>query len=88
MATNESTDHALRNILGKVIDPKLLPAQLNDEIDLQKDLNIDSVMLVDIILNMEECYSIHVADEDLERLRKVGDLSRLIPESVSRKTAT
>jgi len=78
MAQDENTAEALRSILAKVIDPKLLPSQLNDNIELQKDLNVDSAMLVDIVLDLEERYSIHVADQDIDRLRTVGDLSRLI----------
>ena len=78
MAHDENTAEALRSILARVIDPKLLPSQLNDNIELQKDLNVDSAMLVDIVLDLEERYSIHVADQDIDRLRTVGDLSRLI----------
>jgi acyl carrier protein len=78
MAQGENTAEALRSILAKVIDPKLLPSKLNDNIELQKDLNVDSAMLVDIVLDLEERYSIHVADQDIDRLRTVGDLSRLI----------
>ena len=78
MAQDENTAEALRSILARVIDPKLLPSQLNDNIELQKDLNVDSAMLVDIVLDLEERYSIHVADQDIDRLRTVGDLSRLI----------
>ena len=78
MAQDENNAEALRSILARVIDPKLLPSQLNDNIELQKDLNVDSAMLVDIVLDLEERYSIHVADQDIDRLRTVGDLSRLI----------
>ena len=78
MAQDENTAEALRSILAKVIDPKLLPSRLNDNLELQKDLNVDSAMLVDIVLDLEERYSIHVADQDIDRLRTVGDLSRLI----------
>lgn len=77
MAIENKTD-TLRSILARVIDPKLLPSQLNDDIELQKDLNVDSAMLVDIVLDLEERYSIHVADQELDRIRTVGDLSRLI----------
>jgi acyl carrier protein len=78
MAQDENTAEALRSILARVIDPKLLPSRLNDNLELQKDLNVDSAMLVDIVLDLEERYSIHVADQDIDRLRTVGDLSRLI----------
>ena len=76
---NNERDRMLRSILETVVDPKLLPAQLNDEIQLQRDLNIDSIRLVDLVLNMEESYSIRVPDEDVESIRTVGDLARLIP---------
>jgi acyl carrier protein len=78
MKANEK-EGSLRKILEKVVDRKLLPSKLNPEITLQGGLNIDSAMLVDIVLDMEERYSIHVPDDDLETLRTIGDLMRLIP---------
>jgi len=78
MASVENNADTLRSLLARTIDPKLLPSQLRDDLELQKDLNVDSAMLVDIVLDLEEQYSIHVADQELVRLRTVGDLFRLI----------
>ena len=79
MATSENTP-TLRDILARVVDQRILPAQLNPEISLQGDLNIDSPMLVDIVLDLEACYSIRVSDDELTQLRTVGDLIGLIPD--------
>ncbi len=80
--TDEKTYAELRVILRNVTDPKLLPAQLRDDLTLQGDLNIDSPMLVDVVLDMEERYSIRIGDEEMDRLRTIGDLARLIPSQL------
>jgi acyl carrier protein len=78
MASIENNADTLRSLLARTIDPKLLPSELRNDLELQKDLDVDSAMLVDIVLDLEEHYSINVADEELNRVRTVGDLSRLI----------
>jgi acyl carrier protein len=76
----------LRKILGRVVSEKYLLGEFREDIELQKDLNIDSAMLVDIVLDMEEAYSISVPDQVLERLRTVGDLVELIPRTFPLQT--
>ena len=70
----------LRQILERVSFFTTLPAQLSDDLMLQEDLNVDSPMLVEIVLDIEQRYSIRVGDEEIGRLRRVGDLVKLISE--------
>ena len=69
----------LRQILERVRFTNL-SAQLSDDLMLQEDLNVDSPMLVEIVLDIEERYSIRIGDEEIGRLRRVGDLVKLISE--------
>ena len=68
----------LKEILARGTLRTGLPVELRDDLMLQGDLNVDSAMLVDIVLDIEERYSIRVRDEEIDRLRTVGDLVKLI----------
>lgn len=47
-----------------------------------EDLEADSLDLVEFMMSVEEEYSIEVEDEDLERIKTVGDVVRYIEERV------
>jgi acyl carrier protein len=38
------------------------------------DLGADSLDLVELIMEMEENFDIHIADEELEKIRKIKDV--------------
>ncbi len=38
------------------------------------DLGADSLDLVELIMEMEENFDIHIADEELEKIRKIQDV--------------
>lgn len=68
----------LRQILARGTLRQQLEVELKDDLVLRSDLNVDSAMLVDIVLDIEERYSISVGDDEIDRLRTVGDLVKLI----------
>lgn len=47
---------------------------------LKKELPIDSLDFYDLILSIEDSYSIYLPDEALDNIRTVGDLVRLAEE--------
>jgi acyl carrier protein len=52
--------------------------RLTDEATLRNELAIDSLDLMDILLELEKVYNIKIEDEDAERLTTVGDICSLI----------
>ena len=59
--------------------PKLPPGgNLTEQTSLRQDLRIDSADMIDIILAVEERFSITINDEQLERIKNVGDLVSLV----------
>ena len=46
--------------------------------DLVKDLGADSLDVVEIVMRIEEVFRIEVSDNELNRIRKVGDLVIII----------
>jgi acyl carrier protein len=47
-----------------------------------EDLEADSLDLVEFMMSLEEEYSIEVEDEDLERIKTVGDVVKYIEERI------
>ena len=43
--------------------------------DIQKDLGLDSIELVELIIDLEEAFQLSIPDEDVEDLASLGELS-------------
>ncbi|MDB1135059.1 acyl carrier protein [Candidatus Anaplasma sp. TIGMIC] len=46
--------------------------------NLAKDFNLDSLDFVDLIMSLEERFSIHISDEDAQKLETVDDICHYI----------
>lgn len=59
--------------------------EINMENNLVEDLDIDSFSMLMIINTLEEDFSIHIEDEDLEGVRTVSDIVEKLIEMLSVK---
>ncbi|UQD54814.1 acyl carrier protein [Anaplasma phagocytophilum] len=65
--------------------------KLNDEqkqilsgaTNLAKDFNLDSLDFVDLIMSLEERFSLEISDEDAQKLETVDDICRYIASKSS-----
>lgn len=48
------------------------------------DLHIDSLMALEIVAHIEKKYRIHIAEEDLQRVKSFGDTIALVSEHLAR----
>lgn len=48
--------------------------ELDEEMSFQDDLNADSIELVELVMTIEEEFETEVSEEDLEKLKTVGDV--------------
>lgn len=53
-------------------------APLTESTLLFKDLDIDSARLVDIVLDLEEKFSVTIDDSKLDEIKTVGDIVQLV----------
>lgn len=67
----------------KIID--LIAEQLNvtkeecvPEASFVEDLGADSLDLVELIMEMEETFDIHIADNELEKIRSIKDVTEFL----------
>lgn len=59
-------------VRGKVKNPDLT---LTTSMDIQKDLGLDSIELVELIIDLEEAFQLSIPDEDVEDLASLGELT-------------
>ncbi len=57
-------------------------SELLPEADLQADLGADSLDVVELVMAFEEAFDLHVPDEDVERMRTLGDIERYLEKRV------
>ena len=48
--------------------------ELDEDMNFQDDLNADSIELVELVMTIEEEFETEVSEEDLEKLKTVGDV--------------
>ncbi len=62
----------VREILCQQLDVE--EDQVSMESAIIEDLNADSLDLVDLVMSLEDEFDIEVPDEDVEKIKTVGDL--------------
>ncbi len=48
--------------------------QIDSRTELIMDLNLDSLALFEIVIDLEEYYDLQISDEDVDRIKTVGDI--------------
>lgn len=49
------------------------PESITETMDLQKDLEADSISMMEFVLAIEEAFDIEVSDEDAEKIHTIGE---------------
>lgn len=58
-------------------------SQVTEEASFTEDLNADSLDLVELIMSLEEQFSLQISDEDAEKITTVGEAVDYIYEHTS-----
>jgi len=69
---NRDRESVVLKIIGDELDIK--PEHLQDSASLVKDLNADSLALLNIVMKVEERFKINVPDDEWRKLTTVGDI--------------
>ena len=56
-------------------------ARVARDVDLGTDLGIDSLTMIDLVVAAEDRFEVRILDEDVERLRTVGDVVDYVLEA-------
>jgi acyl carrier protein len=81
-------DLALRNrVIERLLaasDAKLTAGEVSDGTSLQQDLNLSSLILITLASELEDDLDISIDDDELSRIRTIGDLFSVIDGSQQR----
>lgn len=73
------------HVPAKKIDQ--IPAELTDRSTLMGDLGIDSVSIADAVFVLEDVFDVSIANNELARLRTIGDLRAFIRTKLAKPIA-
>lgn len=71
--TVREIERAVATVLGKSV-------RLQDETDIARDLSVDSLALMNIVMELEDRFDISIPLDRLADIQTIGDLSGLITE--------
>lgn len=67
-----------------IMDKLNFPAEaVTDDASLQYDLMVDSLSLIELIIDLEKKFGIHIPDEKVRYFKTVGDIIRYISDHIS-----
>jgi acyl carrier protein len=72
----ETLKTELSEIIASVLDMEA--AEIPFEADLVEELDVDSVMILEIVVTLERVYGCKLTQEDMVRIRSVKDASELL----------
>ena len=76
MASAEEIREGLASILEEVAD--VSPADVSDEKSFVDDLDVDSLSMVEVAMAAEEKFGVKIPDDELPKLKTVGDAVKYI----------
>lgn len=81
----EETLIQLRNIVRPYINNEVAFENFTENTDFITDLNINSANLVDIILDVEDYFKIHIDNESMEKMVDVKSTLEIIETKLAKK---
>jgi len=73
----------IREMLAKMTGFE--PEEIEDEMDLEKDLGVDSLKVIEIATAIERAFSVTVKDNQLIKLKKVKEAIQLLQDLLDKK---
>ena len=79
MPSADEIRSGLASILNEVADVD--PDQVSDEKSFVDDLDVDSLSMVEVAMAAEEQFGVKIPDDELPKLKTVGDAVRYIEQN-------
>jgi acyl carrier protein len=80
--TKDTILDKLRTIIKQYVEDESALDNITEETDLLQDLHINSIHLVDIILDVEEAFDIEIDDDAAEEMMTVGAALKVIQSRI------
>jgi acyl carrier protein len=54
------------------------PSELNGQTSLLSDLNLDSLAMFEIVIDLEEIFQLQISDDDIDKIKTIDDIVRYV----------
>jgi len=78
MGMDQEMEGRIRSIVAEQLGVDL--GEVTPNASILDDLGADSLDVVELMMAIEEAFDIEVPDEDVERMRTIGDMERYVTE--------
>ncbi len=78
MSQEELVMKQIVDIVTPFVKNKSALANITPETSILDDLKVNSARLVDIVLAFEDAFEIEIDDEDADKVRTIGDATKLV----------
>ncbi|RKX39635.1 MAG: acyl carrier protein [Thermotogae bacterium] len=79
--TKEELVDRVRELIAEKLSLEV--EDITEESDLVEDLDADSLDLVDLIMAVEDEFGVSIADEDVEKIKTVGDIFKQLLQALN-----
>lgn len=79
--TKEELIDRVRELIAEKLSLEV--EDITEESDLVEDLDADSLDLVDLIMAVEDEFGVSIADEDVEKIKTVGDIFKQLLQALN-----
>ena len=79
--TKEELIDRVRELIAEKLSLEV--EDITEESDLIEDLDADSLDLVDLIMAVEDEFGVSIADEDVEKIKTVGDIFKQLLQALN-----
>ncbi len=92
MANHASEQELVHQVIAKLKDvikehlPDLSPDQIHEHSEFEKDLNLGSLEMSTILMDIEDAFNIRIQEEEFQTMKNVGDLVRTVVKHLSAQT--
>lgn len=82
--SEETRDRIYDKVIRTITDISgRTPTELTGNTELIMDLNLDSLAIFEIVIELEETFDLRIADEDIDRIKTIDDVVNYIDRQES-----
>ena len=85
MITREELSEKLKDIVMSYIPEEEMPETIDYDMDLINDLGVNSMHLIDIVIDVENEYDITISDEELQSMNSLNKVLDVLMKKLEEK---
>lgn len=73
-----------RDKIVEIVKEELMIEEFDMDADLTKDYELDSIALLDMVMNIEEEFEIEISEKELSQIKSVNDVISVVDSKIGK----